>query len=265
MSGPTYVQFHVALLVPVVAVLVATAAVFRPRMERSTVWTGGATPYWYGVAAVTVVAVLYTTPWDNYLIARGVWGYGEGRVLARFGLAPVGEYAFFVLQPLLTALWLGHVPLRRGWPEPELARRGPDGERVADLDALSVAPRLASAGAGVGVGLVGWTLLASPATFYLGAVLAWAAPVLVLQWAVGAPQLWYQRRAVALGVAAPTLYLWGADRIALDAGIWYVSPRYTTGDTLFGLPVEEALFFLVTTLFVVQGLVLFRWVTDRWA
>jgi hypothetical protein len=30
-----------------------------------------------------------------------------------------------------------------------------------------------------------------------------------------------------------------------------------------GLPVEEATFFLVTNLFVVQGLVLFQWVLDR--
>ena len=75
----------------------------------------------------------------------------------------------------------------------------------------------------------------------------------------------YQRRTVALGVAVPTVYLWIIDRIALATGIWHISPTYTTGIALFGLPIEEALFFLVTNLFVVQGLVLFRWVVDRWA
>jgi len=265
MSGPTYVQFHFAFLLPVIAVLLAAAAVTRTRTERPTVWSVGRLTYWSGVGVVTVLALVYTTPWDNYLIARGVWGYGQGQIAGRIGLAPFGEYAFFVLQPLVTALWLGQLTLRRDWPEVGLIRRTETGGRVADLEALSVWPRLASATLGIGMGLVGWTMLSTDATFYLGAILAWAAPVLVLQWVVGAPQLVHQRRTVALGAVVPTLYLWVIDRIALATGIWHIAPEYTTGLDIYGLPVEEATFFLVTNLFVVQGLVLFRWVVDRWA
>jgi len=264
MSGPTYFQFHFAFLVPAMAALLATAAVTRSRAARPTLWGVGRRTYWVGVLAVTVIAVVYTTPWDNYLIAQGVWDYGQGQISTRLGLAPVGEYLFFVLQPALTALWLGQLAFRPGWPESDVVRRSDDGTRVLDLDALSVGPRVLAGGAAVGVGLAGWTLLASESTFYLGAILAWAAPVLVLQWVIGAPQLWFQRRTVALGVAVPTAYLWVVDRIALATGIWYISPAYTTGLEIAGLPVEEALFFLVTNLFVVQGLVLFRWVVDRW-
>jgi hypothetical protein len=33
---------------------------------------------------------------------------------------------------------------------------------------------------------------------------------------------------------------------------------------LLGLPIEEAVFFFLTSLFVVQGLVLYIWLLERW-
>ncbi|HEY9846209.1 MAG TPA: lycopene cyclase domain-containing protein, partial [Candidatus Caenarcaniphilales bacterium] len=92
------------------------------------------------------------------------------------------------------------------------------------------------------------------ATVYLGLILVWAGPVLALQWVVGAAQLWAAKRIWLMGILVPTLYLWLADRIAIAQGIWSISEEYTTGLHLFGLPIEEATFFLITNLMVVQGL-----------
>jgi lycopene cyclase domain-containing protein len=263
-TGPSYLQFHVAFIVPALAMLTVAAVVSRTRTPRRTVWSVGASSYWVGVAVVTLLAVVYTTPWDNYLIARGVWGYGDGRTAVRFGLAPLGEYLFFLLQPVLTALWLGQLTLRAGWPDPGFA---PDDLRdvVADLDALAAAPRVAGGAAAVALGVVGLLSVSTTSTFYLGAILVWSAPVLFIQWVVGLPQLIHQRRVVAVGVVVPTVYLWVVDRVAIATGIWHISAAHTTGYEIVGLPVEEALFFAVTNLFVVQGLVLFQWVMDRWA
>jgi lycopene cyclase domain-containing protein len=262
-TGPSYLQFHVAFIVPALAMLTVAAVVSRTRTPRRTVWSVGASSYWVGVAVVTLLAVVYTTPWDNYLIARGVWGYGDGQTAVRFGLAPLGEYLFFLLQPVLTALWLGQLTLREGWPDPGFA---PDDLRDLrrDLGALAVAPRVAGGAAAVALGAAGLVLVPTTSTFYLGAILVWSAPVLFIQWVVGLPQLVHQRRVVAVGVAVPTVYLWVVDRVAIAAGIWHISAAHTVGYDIVGLPVEEALFFAVTNLFVVQGLVLFQWVMDRW-
>ena len=247
MTGPTYLQFHLAFLLPALMLMTATAFVSRSRLRESGIWRAGAgRTYWVGVAVITAVALVYTTPWDNYLIATGVWSYGEGSTHATLGHAPVEEYLFIVVQPWLTALWLSHLSLPDEWAMP----------------ARPIRSRLGATALAAVLGVAGWRLLGTDTTFYLGAILAWAAPVLALQWAVGAPQLWARRRLVALGTLVPTAYLCVADRIAIEYGIWVLAERYTTGLTVAGLPVEEATFFLVTNLFVVQGLVLYRWVLD---
>lgn len=233
----SYLQFHLVFVIPP---LVALAALTRfPAPDRRR-----AEPV--GITLLVVVAVVYTTPWDNHLIASGVWAYAPGAVRFRLWHAPIEEYAFFVLQPLLTGLWLCRLPTRT---DHEFG--------------IGVGKRVLGVVAGVLVAIAGWLLLAD-ATYYLGALLAWAGPVLALQWGFGWPVLWDRRRSVAIGVAVPTVYLAAADRIAIAVGIWRFDPAYMTSLAVFGLPVEELLFFTLTNLFVVQGLVLFWWVTDRW-
>ncbi|MDQ3702075.1 MAG: lycopene cyclase domain-containing protein [Chloroflexota bacterium] len=90
---------------------------------------------------------------------------------------------------------------------------------------------------------------------YLVLLSAWALPVLLLQWAFGWRDLWRARRAWFLATTLPTLYLCLADRFALGDGIWHIHEDRSTGITLGGLPLEEALFFLVTNLMVVQTLI----------
>ncbi len=34
------------------------------------------------------LALVYTTPWDNFLVYRGIWAYPSGRVLATLGSGP---------------------------------------------------------------------------------------------------------------------------------------------------------------------------------
>ncbi len=62
------------------------------------------------LVGLATIAVVYTTPWDNYLVATGVWYYDPRLVLNRtIGYVPVEEYLFFILQTFLTgffSLWL---------------------------------------------------------------------------------------------------------------------------------------------------------------
>lgn len=52
---------------------------------------------------VCLLALVYTGPWDNLLIASGVWSFGSHRVLGLFiGRVPLEEYGFYILQVFLT-------------------------------------------------------------------------------------------------------------------------------------------------------------------
>ncbi len=87
------------------------------------------TPAWaWSVAAVALVATLYTAPWDNYIIAQGVWSYPPGSVLGvTVGLVPLEEHGFFVLQVLLTGLVLLAFTGRPAAPLPPAAGSGEAG------------------------------------------------------------------------------------------------------------------------------------------
>lgn len=221
----TYAQFLLLFLVFPTAAMLA----LRPRIDRI---------HRVSVGLMTLIAVVYTTPWDNLLVARGVWGYGEGRVLATLGYVPVEEYAFFVLQPVLLGVWLG---LLRGWR--------PTGSEPAR-------PWVRWAGALFWLACTATgALLLRGDTLYLGLLLLWAGPPLALQAAYGGDWLLARAGPLALAVGAPTLYLWAADRLAIGLGIWEI---HVSVGSVLGLPLEEALFFLLTNLLVVQGIALAR-------
>ena len=187
------------------------------------------------------VAFLYTTPWDNYLVHRGVWSYGLDRVVGIIGYVPVEEYLFFILQTIMTGLWTAFLLGHRGFRQSRV-EEGPPGWRRYAYTSLWLALTL------VGVGM-----LTGTQSLYMGLILAWASPVLAGMAWMSTDLFWDHRHVWALGIAGPTLYLWMADRIAIGLGIWDISDDFSFGIDPLGLPIEEALFFLMTNVLVVQG------------
>jgi lycopene cyclase domain-containing protein len=344
----TYIAFHAAFILPPIALLAAWLAPRRQRLPRRAGWA---------LAAVALLAFAWTTPWDNYLVARGVWHYGADRVIGVIGYVPIEEYLFFALQPVLTGLAFyaalvstmdratapasrtptsrhphiaaqqppstvvspsaasvqppvaryealdrdealpspASAPRERRGNAPELVStqraKGP-GEgafsaapalavphpyrapaRVTDAADAAVAADIATAAVAADappicpaarwVAAASWLAIAIVALLslrgeemtYLRLILAWAAPVLAGLWIWAGAEVWARRRVAMIGLALPTLYLWIADAIAIRLGIWSIDPRLSTGIVILGLPIEEAVFFLVTNLLVITGVI----------
>ena len=233
----TYLQFHLTFVLPPIAALLLVVLSRRP-----TAGTGGLKP-WAMLGLIMGIAFLYTTPWDNYLVYREVWTYPPGAVLATIGYVPVEEYAFFLLQPVLTGLFLF-----------VLMRTGAFSARYAENESASRRAGAAFWGLVAVAGVA--MLLAGGHGLYAGLILSWAPPVIAALWGLGGHTVWAWRRLYAVAVAIPTLYLWYADRTAIGLGIWDITDATRTGVEPFGLPIEEAAFFLLTNVLVVHGLIM---------
>lgn len=215
--------------------------------------------------ALLVVAVVYTTPWDHHLIATGVWWYAPDRLLgATIGRIPLEEMLFFPLQTLLVGLWFL-------WLAPRVApslmrppeRDGEDRQHAQDIQHASNSQGMplrmvavAACGTLWFAALAGLLLGWRPGT-YLCWELVWALPPLALQVGLGADILWRYRQVLAATLIPLILYLGVADGLAIAQGIWTINPRQTVGLRLSGvLPLEELVFFSLTTMIVTFGLVL---------
>ena len=191
-----------------------------------------------GILIMAGIALVYTTPWDNYLIMRGVWYYPQGAVVGTLGYVPLEEYSFMVLQTILAGLvW-------------SLFTRDLT-FRVMRFSLLGVL----FAGFLCVVGIL--CLLRDSGT-YVGLILTWASLPLALQWGLGLRLLLQTAIKWILPWFLLTLYLCLADSYAISEGIWTLEPATRTGWELGNLPVEEALFFALTNLFVFQGLSLWQ-------
>jgi lycopene cyclase domain-containing protein len=96
---------------------------------------------------------------------------------------------------------------------------------------------------------------------YLAHLVLWAGPVLVgqlvlLRWRYRA-DTGRVLRAIGVPIAVVTGWLVLVDRVGVGSGIWTFGPGKTLGVTIDGVvPLEEALFFLVTNALVGVGLAL---------
>jgi lycopene cyclase domain-containing protein len=194
-----------------------------------------------------IIAVLYTTPWDNYLVATNVWWYDPELVTGiLIGWVPIEEYAFFVLQTLLASLWILWLARRlavqtMAYPQ----HKGLSIRRIATAASL--------------LAWIAFTILLfsgwQPGT-YLSLELSWALVPITLQLAFGADILWHHRRLAVATILPMTIYLSLADTLAIGAGTWTIDPAQSTGILVGHLPLEEFIFFLLTNTLVTFGTIL---------
>ncbi len=206
---------------------------------------------WMVMLGLCIVAFIYTTPWDNYLVATNVWWYDINLVNGLvIGWVPIEEYTFFLVQPVMTALLFLLI-----------ARYLPTNPKKADSPRTRI---IATAIAGI-IWLIFTVLLIltfindsfRPFT-YLSLELSWALIPIIIQFAFGADILGRHRNVIILTIMISTLYLSYADSLAIGSGTWTIDPEQSLEGLLIGgiLPIEEFVFFLITNVLVTLGMTL---------
>lgn len=209
----------------------------------------------YKLTFLIVIAVVSTIPWDSYLIRTSVWSYPPHAIIGpTLYSIPLEEVFFFVIQTYNTSLLyiLLSKPVLK---ESYLVKEG--------RDKLGQTWKYIKLGGQLGLALIlkrGIDFVKVPGEkTYLGLIIVWAFPFLLLLWSLGYQFLVRLPLTTTLiPIALPTFYLWVVDTLALKRGTWVIEAGTKTGWTLWpGLEIEEAIFFLLTNCLIVFGLVAF--------
>lgn len=92
---------------------------------------------------------------------------------------------------------------------------------------------------------------------YLLILLLWVAPIFLIQWLVAGRALWRARRLLAATTLLCGTFLSLADHYAIARGIWQIHDAGIVGWRFQGhIPLEEALFFYLTSAMSAQGFVM---------
>ncbi|MCO5180060.1 MAG: lycopene cyclase domain-containing protein [Candidatus Promineofilum sp.] len=239
----TYFGFLLRFLVVPILILIGIT-LWNKRRGRERAAALSATSIGLAIGLHVLIALLYTTPWDNYLVATGVWWYDPSLVTGVvLGWVPIEEYTFFILQPILVGVWLVLLSQTLSFRD--------EPWRAALRWWL---PALAAI---LWLGSIVVLLTGKQAGTYMALLLAWALPPVIVQLAFGADILWRYRRIVFLSIVPVTLYLVVSDALAIHAGTWTIDPAQSFNIFLGGvLPIEEFAFFLMTNVLLTFGIVL---------
>jgi len=201
---------------------------------------------WTAIGIHVLLAVVYTTPWDNYLVATNVWYYNPKLVTGIvFGYVPIEEYTFFVVETILSGLWWWFLNRRLSSPSAEFR---PNKQFVQISSGLLIF---------IWILFTYLFFFGDPKWTYLSITLFWALPAILPQLIFGADILWHYRTLVFWAIMIPGAYLSLMDVVALKETTWSISPTQTTGILFFGiLPLEEVVFFFITNVLIIFGMTL---------
>jgi lycopene cyclase domain-containing protein len=248
----TYFEFLLRfLLIPILVFLAIAYWDNRQNKQIHSFRNGYAV--WMGIAVHVLLAVVYTMPWDNYLVATNVWHYNPTLVTGLLiGYVPIEEYTFFVVETTFAGLWWWFLAQRYALsPVPSPAARVGfiPNKKLVYLSTYTLVSLWLLFTYLFFFGDVKWT--------YLSITLFWALPPIIVQLSFGADILWHYRKLVVWAIMIPGTYLSLTDMIALRETTWSISRSQTTGISFFGiLPLEEAVFFFLTSTMISLGMTL---------
>ncbi len=241
----TYFRFHCIFNFPLLIVLAWAS--------WSTPWSAGAV---HAMIAVTLAALVFTTPWDNLAAKWGIWGFPRDKYSRRLGYLPIEEYLFFILQTVAVMFGMRLCfHLHFDWHRYVITA-------MTHWTWLAVAASVLIWMV-MGHQLRRWRRQRGPRVNYM-LHLAWFLPVLYVQWIIAPRLLAAHLELLALVTTAFGLYYTAADYLAVRAGLWFFDEKQITGWKLAGLlPWEEAAFFFLTSLLVAQSYLLLLPVNER--
>lgn len=189
-----------------------------------------------GLTIHLIIAVLYTVPWDNYLIKNGIWYYDDKLIIDTIFLIPIGEYLFILLQTTLICLTIS--PATFSYNKNSCFKYSSKGLCIGLLFLFS-----------------GVVLIFSTKSLYLSLILLWASAPFTVQLSIGFNVLKDNIWVIFKYCFLFTIYFSIIDSYALGK-IWFIAESTSLGINIGNIPIEEIIFFCCTSLFILNGMCL---------
>ena len=201
----------------------------------------------FSFSILALVAFIYTTPWDNYLVASGIWFYDPSKIIGIvYGYVPLEEYSFFILETLLICL-VASLLIQFNYIDLHFSYHSSSSSlKMVVLGLLS----------SIWILCLFSYLLNINSMKYMNLLFLWALPPIILQLIIGWDVLLHNKLKLTKIIFLATLYLSLTDAYAIYSGIWTINATYTIGLIFFVIPVEEILFFLITVILILNGYIL---------
>ena len=207
------------------------------------------------IVSLSVIAFVYTTPWDNYLVANSIWTYNSSKIIGIiFGYVPFEEYMFFILETVFVSLFFSLFIQLRLIEIPEESSIHFSQTKILILLFLSLIWIISLI-----TFIMGFNRL-----LYFNLLVLWAIPPIFLQLFIGWDVISYNKSKIGIIVLVLGSYLSITDAYAINTGIWSISKEFTTGIIFYGLPLEEMLFFFSTVMLIIFGQLLIRFFSEKW-
>ncbi|KAF2157329.1 Lycopene beta-cyclase [Myriangium duriaei CBS 260.36] len=238
--GYDYALVHLKFNIPPA---IALSFLCRPLLTRLDL---------YRISFLITIAVLYTIPWDSYLIRTKIWSYPQDVIIGpTLYDIPLEEVFFFVIQTYNTSLL--YLLLSKTTLHPTYLRYEEKGDKWRYYKLFGQMALVLGFKRGLEL------LKQENEGTYMALILLWAIPILVLLWGLAYQFiLGLPLTSTLLPIALPTLYLWVVDTMALQRGTWVIESGTKLGIHVWPhLEIEEAVFFLITNTLVVWGLIAF--------
>ncbi|KAJ1513896.1 hypothetical protein HMI56_001542 [Coelomomyces lativittatus] len=224
----TYLDIHLYFTLPTLLVILFLV---RPILHSLAI---------VKLCILSILAFLYTTPWDNFILAFDAWSYCPKCVLFTVGYVPFEEYMFFIIQTWLSGLIATFIFHFSPSPTHLLFKT----QLLKNTKTIRVLGALFLLTVGV---LHMYICTPGSPYFYFACIVWWSMPVIALQWYVAGHFILAQARNVAIAVLVPTFYLSLVDTFALQRNVWTITPKSILEIYLLkDFPLEEFFFFFIT-------------------
>lgn len=206
------------------------------------------------VSLLSVIALVYTTPWDNYLVQHGIWYYDTTKILGIvFGYVPLEEYTYFILETILVSSVVFFM-IQIGYIE------------IPEHISFKISK---SKGILLSVLIISWIICLFSfikgiiPMLYIDLLLLWGIPPILFQLLVGWELIGSNKSIIIPTIFVLGFYLSTTDFIAIQQGIWTISATFTIGINFVLLPLEEVVFFYITVILIVFGYIQFHYFVNR--